>query len=414
MLATYRNALALPGAPGFTIAGFAARFPIAMIGLGIVLMVSTLTGSYALAGVLSASFQVSAALGAIYTSRWADRLGQARLLVPLSIIHALGLLALVAAVQFGAPIAIQVLAGAVAGLAQPAIGSMVRARWANAATDVTSLRSGFALESILDELIFTVGPMLTALLAFSIGLAWPLVIAAVLAVAGMWSLAALRTSQPPVHRDRDHHGSALRVSGLIVVVLAAVGVGAVFGSYEVAVVAFTREAGIPGASGLVLGLWALGSMVGGIIYGSRTIRATLPRQAIVVTGLAAVVLVPVSFLTAVPALSTVTLIGGMTIAPCLIVIFTLTERLVPDALLTEGLTWTNSGMALGFSGGNLLAGIIVDSLGTTWAFRLPLATALFALAAFSLGYRTLRAHAVHDRRSSAPIAWNDDPVPGAP
>jgi hypothetical protein len=50
MFSTYRSALSVPGAKAFTSAAFVARLPIAMIALGIVLYVSDITGSYALAG----------------------------------------------------------------------------------------------------------------------------------------------------------------------------------------------------------------------------------------------------------------------------------------------------------------------------------------------------------------------------
>ena len=55
MLTTYRRVLALPGALGFSMSGLVARLPISMISLGIVLLVSTRTGSYSLAGTVSAS-----------------------------------------------------------------------------------------------------------------------------------------------------------------------------------------------------------------------------------------------------------------------------------------------------------------------------------------------------------------------
>ena len=72
----------------------------------------------------------------------------------------------------------------VAGASQPAIGSMVRARWAALAPDADRLRSAFALESIIDELIFSVGPLITAFLAFSLALPLPLIVAAVIGVVG--------------------------------------------------------------------------------------------------------------------------------------------------------------------------------------------------------------------------------------
>ena len=164
---------------------------------------------------------------------------------------------------------------AVAGAAQPAIGSMVRARWAAVAPDTDRLRSAFALESIIDELIFSIGPLITAFLAFQLGLPLPLIASAVIGLVGAIALALQRRSEPtPSGRPRDgatagSRGGALRQPGLLLVVIGAMGIGGVFGSYEVSVVAFTQQAGASGASGVILGLWAFASMLGGIVFGSR-------------------------------------------------------------------------------------------------------------------------------------------------
>jgi predicted MFS family arabinose efflux permease len=418
VLTTYRRALALPGAWQFSLTGFVARLPIAMIGLGIVLLISTETGSYALAGLLSAAFQVAAAAGAIASSRVIDRVGQHRLLPWLGAVNALALVGFVAAVEYGLPVIVQALVVAVAGAAQPAIGSMVRARWAAAAPDMDRLRSAFALESIIDELIFSVGPLITAFLAFQLSLPLPLIVSAVIGFVGAIALSLQRRTEPrpsgrrPRDADGDSRGGALRQPGLMLVVIGAMGVGGVFGSYEVAVVAFTQQAGASGASGIILGLWAFASMLGGIVFGSRQWRLPLARQVMVLSGVLALVLVPAPFVGTVPMLGLTTLLAGAAVAPALIANFSLTERLVPGHLLTEGLTWTNSGLALGFSAGTTLGGITIDAHGTSWAFVLPILSAGIASIVAALGQRTLlRASA--DRPLPAPtVTWNTDPLPG--
>lgn len=418
VLTTYRRALELPGAWQFSLTGFVARLPIAMIGLGIVLLISTTSGSYALAGVLAAAFQVAAAAGAIASSRWIDRVGQHRLLPWLGAINAIALVGFVAAVEYGLPFVVQAVVIAVAGAAQPAIGSMVRARWAAAAPDMDRLRSAFALESIIDELIFSVGPLVTAFLAFQLGLPLPLLISAVIGLVGAIALSLQRRTEPqPSGRARREsadgsRGGALRQPGLLLVVVGAMGVGGVFGSYEVSVVAFTVDAGAAGASGIILGLWAFASMLGGIVFGSRHWQLPLARQVMVLSGALALVLVPAPFVGSVPLLGLTTLLAGAAVAPALIANFSLTERLVPGHLLTEGLTWTNSGLALGFSAGTTLGGIVIDAHGTAWAFVLPIVSAGIAFVVAAFGQRTLLRASV-DRPQPAPVVtWNTDPLPG--
>jgi MFS family permease len=418
VLTTYRRALSLPGAWQFSASGFVARLPIAMTGLGIVLLITAQTGSYALAGLLGAAFQVSAAGGSLLTSRWSDRVGQHRTLPLLIAVNAVGLVAFVLTVQAGLPVPLQALTVAVAGGAQPAIGSMVRARWAHAAPDAARLRSGFALESIVDELIFTIGPLLTALLAVQVSLPLPLIVAAVLGVVGGLALASLKGTEPPATGSTPAEGgasqrrSALSLPGMAYMVLASVGVGGVFGAYELAVVAFTRNAGQAGASGLVLGLWAAGSALGGIAFGAQHWRRPLPQQVLILTGALTIVLLPAPFLPSVAVLSVATFVAGVTVAPALIAIFSLTERLVPPALLTEGLTWTNSGMAMGFSLGTSVSGWVIDSAGTSWAFALPVLSAGGAFATVAMGQRSLRDASADRVRPLPSAAWNDDPMPG--
>lgn len=415
MLTAYRSSLRLPGAARFSSTGFLARLPVAMVGLGIVLLVSERTGSYAAAGILSASFQLPAALGAVVTSRWVDRLGQHRLLPWLALLNAAFLIAFVMSVESGALLIVQALVVAAAGLTQPAIGSMIRARWAALATRPSDLRSAFALESIIDELIFTVGPLATALIAFQLGLPLPLILAAALGLAGGILLALQRRTEPPLGTLGDHEPSrtgALRHPGMVLVVAAAMGVGAVFGTYEVSVVAFTQEAGSPGSSGLVLGVWAFGSLLAGIWFGSRTWTMTLGRQMFVMPAILAVVLIPAPFTPSILTLTIATVIAGMAVAPTLIAAFSITERLVPSRQLTEGLTWTNSGLAIGFSFGTATAGVVVDSWGPSWGFALAIAGASFAALMASFGQSAFR---VAERRATPEIpvaAWNTDPLPG--
>lgn len=373
-----------------------ARLPVAMVGLGIVILISERTGSYALAGALSAAFQLPAALGAVLTSRWADRLGQGRMLPLLVSLNAVFLVGFVAAVEYGAPVVVQALVVAGAGVCQPAIGAMVRARWAAATSQESTLRSAFALESIIDELVFTVGPLLTAVLAFQIALPLPLLIGALLGLVGGLILAFQRRTQPAPTRHAATGGTrnrnVLRYPGMVFVVTAALGVGSVFGSFEVAVVAFTQEAGSPGASGIVLALWAFGSMLGGIWFGSRAWPMTLGRQMALLPAILAVALLPAPFAGSIAVLAVITTIAGGAIAPSLITSFSLTQRLVPPERLTEGLTWTNSGLAVGFSAGTALGGIIVDAWGTGWGFTVPIAGAALAAVVGFAGQHAFRQH----------------------
>lgn len=415
----YRNALSHPGVASFTAAGALARLPLAMTALAIVLLVSNTTGSYAFAGLLSATFAVTAGLASIATSRWADRVGQGRVLRALAPIHAVLLGTFTILVLTEASRVAQVIVIICAGATSPAIGSYVRARWSHVSEGPDMLRVGFAWESIIDELIFTIGPVLTTVLAFQLGFGVPLIAAALFVATGSLWLSSNRGSTPPPHPGttdtRVSWFAVTRIRGIKALVLAALGMGTLFGSLDVGVVAFTQERSQGEWSGLVLAGFALSSMIVGIVYGGRRWPGDVSRHAQIVT--VALVVCSIGFLLvrSTPSVAVVAFLTGGCVAPALIAIFTLTQRIVPPANLTEGLTWTNAGLATGFALGSASAGWLVDSFGTARAgFSMAVLGSLAALAAV-----WTRGHVLGATSPATPapdpadtVTWNDDPLPG--
>ncbi|MEP7091127.1 MAG: MFS transporter, partial [Nocardioidaceae bacterium] len=168
MLTTYRRVLALPGALVFSMSGLLARLPISMVSLGIVLLVSTRTGSYSRAGAVSAAYLIANAGLAVPQARLIDRLGQRRVL-PVSIgVFATGMVATMVAVELDAPVPWPHVCAAVSGAAMPMIGSCVRARWSALVTDKSDLRTAFAFEAVVDETVFILGPALVTVLATTV------------------------------------------------------------------------------------------------------------------------------------------------------------------------------------------------------------------------------------------------------
>ncbi len=414
----YAAALRLSGAAKFSGAGFIARIPLAMVGLGILLFISNTTGSYAFAGFVQAAFTLTAALAAVVSSRMSDRYGQRIVLIFLPSVFAVTLFVFVYAVSNEFPRFLQTILAVVAGASFPSFGSFVRARWAFLTNkNERLLHSAFAWESILDELIFTIGPLAAVALAFGVNFASPILVGAVIALIGALLLASLGASSPPPFTPTEHksEGSAIRFPGMAATIVVALGIGALFGTFEVAAVAFMQEAGTPELIGLTLALWAASSMVGGLIYGSRHPSAPLSRQLAYTTLVLAIVVLPLAFITSPLLLILAATLSGFFISPTLICTFSLTQRLVPSKLLTEGLTWTNSGLAAGFALGASISGILVDHVGTAYAFGLGSLGAALALAA-SLLAQTRWSIAIDARRDdiaqSVPVSLNQEPIPG--
>ena len=384
VLAPYRDLFTLPGTLAFSAAGFVARMPISMVGIGIVLLMSSTTGSYGIAGAVAAVFSLAASLVGPQVARLVDRFGQAAVLVPVLVIQVLAMIGLMIAAVTAAPHWTLYAAGIVAGAATPSIGSLVRARWANALAGTgRGLHTAYSLESSIDELIFVIGPVLVTVLATGVHRLAGLTVVLIFAFGGGLALAVQRATQPPARRSRaggESHGSAVRVPALRVIILVMVGLGGVFGSVEVIVVAFAEEHGRKGAAGFILAAWALGSLISGILYGVVHWRASLARRLLVACPVFAVSIVPLPFVPSLPVLAAVIFVAGFTISPTLIAAFGLVEARVPAAQLTEGLTWSTTGIGLGITATSALAGQLIDEHGASPAFLVPLVSGLCAAA----------------------------------
>ena len=275
MLQSYRRVLSVPGAAAFSAAGLLARLPMAMTGLGIVLLVSGSTGSYGTAGAAAAAYTLAGAVFLPFLGRWVDRYGQVRVATPSLAAFALGTAALAACVQAGTNHLWWYAAAAVMGAALPPWGSLVRARWAYAVRDRRALLpTAFAIEAVVDEVIFVTGPVLVTALVTLVHPVAGVGGAALLGVVGGLLLLAQRATVPPTAPRRTastvRAPLGWRVLGPLTV--ASIGLGVFFGGAEVAAVAFTEEAGNRADAAWVLGLWATGSMVAGLVAGNAARR----------------------------------------------------------------------------------------------------------------------------------------------
>src|SRR6478752_4915158 len=393
MLQPYRDVLTRPGALAFSGAGVLARLPMSMVGIGIVLMVSTLYGSYGLAGRVSAVYVVAQAVCSPQLARLVDRHGQSRIMRPAIAIAAVGLVGLVVAASTEAHEAWLYLAAVVTGAAIGSFGSLVRARWARVlGDDAHRMHTAYSLESALDELVFIVGPVAATLLATGVepsaGLVVPLV---AMLVGGYW-FCALKATEPPVApKDQPRpRGSVLRTPAMLVLVLVFVAMGSIFGANDVSTVAFADEAGHKNLAGPVLAVFAAGSLVSGLLYGTRHWKRPLHLR--FANGMIALA-VGVSlffFVHSLWALAAVMFVTGFAIAPTLINGNALVQQLVPAERLTEGLTWVGTALGVGVSVGSSVAGARIDAAGSHAGFLVVVVSAAVAVVAVLLSYRTLR------------------------
>ena len=377
MLTTYRRVLGLPGALVFSLSGLVARLPISMVSLGIVLLVSTRTGSYSLAGTVSASYLIATALFAVPQARLIDRLGQGRVLPVVVGVFAVGLTATMAAVETDVGAPWPHLFAALAGATMPQIGSSVRARWAYLVPDKQRLHTAFAFEAVVDETVFILGPALVTVLATTVHPLAGLTCALVAAVAGTAVLAGQRrTEPPPSGATRRQGGDRMPWPMLAPLIACAFMMGALLGGTEVATVALSDELGSTSLSGLMLALWALGSLLSGVVTGAVRLRAsnaTRFRWGMLALGL---LTLPLPFVDGFVPLATFLFLAGFAISPTLIASFAWIEETVPAARLTEGITLFTTGLGAGLAPGAALVGLVVDVAGASVSYWVCVAAGL--------------------------------------
>ncbi len=369
-LSAYRTVLADAPARAFSFAGFVARMPISMTGIGIVLLVSLTTGSFGLAGLVTGCATAAGAVSAPLWGRVIDRIGQARVLVTTSLTWSTGQVLLVVSVLTGWPLVVTLLAAVVVGLGFNSSGSAVRARWNHRLQGSPLLETAFAFEAVLDEVIFIVGPVLVTFLATAVHPAVALGLSAVLGVTGSLVLASRRDTEPPRHPRSAGSGPrpGLDATALLPMVLASVALGAIFGGMEVVVVAYAKESGILPYAGTFLMAWAVGSLVAGVVVGTITWRRS-PASRFRVGALAlALSVVPLPFAET-PALMAVLLtVSGMAIAPTMIASVGVIRAVVPPSRLTEALGWNSTGLVGGLALGAAVLGHLVDRGGPQLGF----------------------------------------------
>src|SRR6476661_4323518 len=231
-LRPYAEIFTIPGAWRFSVAGVIGRMPMSMFGLGTVLLISSVTGNYGVAGTVSAVGSLGYAFTSPRVARAVDSYGQRRVLIPLLTVFTVATALLVVAVELRLPTWAFFVPGAVAGSAMPSLGAMVRARWSVLLAGSHRLHAAFSFESVADELCFVIGPAAVTLLATEVSPASGVGVAAVLCLLGTLWFAAQRGTEPVAVRPERPKGPRRRrgaaAPGLIVLAPVYVLLGAMF------------------------------------------------------------------------------------------------------------------------------------------------------------------------------------------
>ncbi len=384
-LITYRRLLDLAG-PGYVIVAFLGRLPLAMSQLGALLLVSTATGRYTAGGLAAGTLAASNAVGAPIAGAIADRVGQRPVVLTQSLVAATALAGLVGLVTAGALLPYVVAAAALVGLAIPQVGPLARVRWrpmTGRAGDAQPrlIDAAFSYEGAADEASFVLGPALVGAIAVVINPAAALLVAAgLLAVFGCWF-----ALHPTAHLTGRHiaDGAAIRrrliTGALVALATAQLVIGMIFGATQTGTIAVATMEGNAGVAGLVHALLAVGSVIAGLSVAGLPERFGYERRLVAFAAALFVLSAPLLAVGTISALVPVVIALGFAVAPYMITVFTLAERIVPPNRVGTAATLLAGATGIGYAVGSALAGGLADLGGHRWAFAVTVVAGAVAL-----------------------------------
>jgi MFS family permease len=363
----YRELLKTPGVGRIIAAQLAARFPNGMISLALLLHIEHLTGSYGAAGLVLAATSVGQAIAGPVTSRWMGVWGMRKVLTITTVISAAALLT-IALVEMVLPASMAL--GLIAGLSTPPVQSAVRTVYPKMVNS-RQLTPLFSLDASLQELIWVLAPVLITFVALQAGTTPAMVLIVVVLLAGCaWFILSPEIGRVRIPRSRRRIGKVLtKPPVLLATVVGFLLIGAC-AAVEAGVVATFGHGGFE--AGIVLALFAIGSLTGGLSFGHIPIGrwAMARRLAVVAAGLALTTISLNVFW-----IGGTLLVAGIGIAPALAVVFAITSASVKFSDTAEAYGWIGTGQLIGAAAGSAIAGFVIDGSGPTAAYW---AAAVFA------------------------------------
>jgi MFS family permease len=361
----YRRVLNAPDVRGLVLASVLARIPLGIGAIALVLFVQHATGSYGVAGAVTAVYAGSSALLAIVMARFIDRRGQTVVLLSALAVSTIGMVALISFGLSGSPGWVLALCAPAVGALPPITGSF-RALWPGL-VQPDELTTAYALDAIGMELSFFIGPLITGLLVAAFSPQLPLIVGLVLLNVGtLWFALSPASRQWRGDPTRSPHlAGALVSQGLRTLLIGALGIGVCFGTLEVGLAAYGNEQGITGLAGLLIALQAFASGIAGLWYGVNAERLGSRVRGLLILLIA--LPISVGLLAAAPSLAVVVplaLVSGCVIAPLTAAQNLLAGSLAPRGVVTEAFTWLTTATVVGVATGNAAGGALIDA--TSW------------------------------------------------
>ncbi|MGN6199423.1 MFS transporter [Humibacter sp.] len=369
---------------------FIARFPYAMIVVGVLTLIVTVRHSIALGGLVSACVGIGTAVVGPLIGAAADRFGQRRVVLAAGLANGASLL-LVSWCAEVAPDAAVLLAAVLVGATAPQVSPLSRSRLVGiiatrmpASRRAGILNSAFSYESAADEVTFVFGPVLVGALATAFGPQAAVIGAALLEFVFVTAFALHPTSRLAAHesavREREPARALLRPR-ILVLLIGTTGMGLFFGAMLTSLTALMTELGSADQSGLVYGALGVGSAafaLGVALFPARfSLRARWLTFAIVLFAGAATF--PIAGI--VPLAVAVLFVTGIGVGPTLVTLYSLAALRSPNGRSATVMTMLGSGIVVGQAAASAIVGGVASATSAHVVSFTPLLAALIVLVA---------------------------------
>jgi MFS family permease len=359
-VSSYSSLLKTRGVARIIAAQLTARFPFGMLSLAFLLHIQKVHDSYGAAGLVLAALSVGQAIAGPLTSRLMGVWGMRQVITLTMIVCAFAISA-IALLPLDIPAAMGV--ALVAGLTMPPIQPAVRTIYPKMVNS-KQLTPLFSLDASAQEIIWVLGPVITTFVSTQVGTVWGILLAVLFLVGGgTWFIASPELGRVRIPRSRRKLGAVLAKPPVLLATIVGFLLVAACAAIEAGVVAAFGHEGLE--AGIVLAIFAVGSLVGGLSLGHVPIGPwAMARRMLIVfvgTALAAASL-------NIWWLSVTLFIAGIGIAPALAVMFSIVSASVRFSDTAEAYGWVGTGQLIGAAVGSAFAGFLIDGQGAAGAF----------------------------------------------
>jgi predicted MFS family arabinose efflux permease len=263
------------------------------------------------------------------------------------------------------------------------VDAVIRTQWRVLSNSEEEIRSLHALDSIIEEASYLVGPTLASVALIVFGAQNAMLLLGGVGAAGVLlaylpkTLRAALRAEPPVRPSKTEATAApptltafaRALAGPIVdsnlqrIVTPLLLLGAALGSLGILVPAISQGMGNIAYSGFLFSAISVGGLIGGLWYGAAKLKSRLStRQAVFSIVLGAPLILGVWALNPwllVPIL----IVSGLAVTPLYINAYLLMDQDLPKAVAHEANTWVSVGNNLGYTFGIVFGGWLLSATG---------------------------------------------------